>query len=257
MREFARTILIVTQTHLLRVARSRRMLVMLALAAVPSMPLLIISRVRHRGEPAELVSHATWIILLQIAVPLVALIGSSAAAAEEISDRTITYAFTRPISRAAFFLGRWVATLCSVTLVLVLSVGLLFAAIRHSEPMLTGFQSPLFRLVLGTTLLGGAVYAALFAALGAKVRHPMIIGLGYCFALEGLLANFPGQSQDLAIQYHLRSALAGFGGPEWRWAAVETLSVVEPGPEALRTLLVVLLAALLLGCWWIRRREDV
>lgn len=256
MADLVRTAGIVAGTHLRRMLRSRRMLAMLAIGAIPALPALFVSRIRGRGEPADLITHATWIILLQIAVPLIALIGGSAAAAEEISDRTITYVFTRPVSRAGFFLGRFAATLGPVAVVLAAAVLLVFGAVRHEDAAATGAGSALFQVVLGGTLVGGAVYTALFAALGARFRHPMIAGLGYVFAFEGLFANLPGKTQELSVLFHLRSLVYARGGPEWAWTATELPVVLEPGSDALVTLLAVFAVSLILGVRWIRRRQE-
>src|SRR5262249_34267142 len=118
-----------------------------------------------------------------------------------------------------------------------------------------GFAS---RLVL-TALLGGAVYSAVFAALGALVKRSVLIGIGYCFVVEGLLANLPGQNQKLTILYYLKSFLLS-GETELLAKFSDTplapLELATPF-AALRTLFLVLLVALALGGWRLTRREYV
>jgi ABC-2 type transport system permease protein len=175
--------------------------------------------------------------------------------AEEIADRTIVYVLTRPVSRAGFFLGRWLAAAFAVSLLLLFGVAALVLAASALGVDLAPTFTP---TVLGVTLLGGIVYCALFAALGTFLKHPMIVGLGYTFAMEGLLANLPGESQGLAIQHHLRTALVGFGGEAWAEVGRGSALVrYGPAPEAVSTLLVTLAVSLVLGCLIIRRKQYV
>ena len=82
---------------------------------------------------------------LMFLVPIIGMMLGSAVVTEELESRTLTYPFTRPISRLAFFLGRWGAT---ITVVGVLcgagAVGVSLAA-EHSTLMGDGGE-PMIRL---------------------------------------------------------------------------------------------------------------
>jgi ABC-type transport system involved in multi-copper enzyme maturation permease subunit len=211
--------------------------------------------------------------MLQVLVPLLALILGSAVITEEIEDRTITYLLTRPIPRASILLGRWLAALVMLSLLLTLGSALLvWAASTSHVAHATGMgMSPLSDQVAGerrlaggiaapllqAALLGGAVYSALFAVAGVFFAHPMIVGLAYSFAIEVLLANLPGKNQSLTIQYYLRSWIAGYGEPAWnRVEGFASTQFDTPG-GAIATLGIVLAVALALGAWRIERREFV
>lgn len=247
---------IVFRTQLARVWWSRRALACAALAAIP--PLLAWA-VAAFGETsgAEIATHLGGLLLLQVVVPLLALVAGAAVVTEEIEDRTITYLFARPIPRAAVLLGRWLATLVFVAALLaaatLLTVLLAARSVAPGPPVDSGVLLPL----LAATVLGGAVYSAIFAAAGVFVRHPMIVGLGYAFAIEGFLANLPGRNQALTVQYHLRSVVASTGSDAWRRVDGFDVARLDGAVPALATLALVLVVFLAAGSWRITRREFV
>ena len=258
MIDLLRTLVVVFRTQVTRVLRTRRTLMMLLLVMMPAAIIVLsgtASREGLRERLTSITSEVVWHVLLQVVVPLVALLGGAAVVAEEIADRTIVYVVTRPVSRAGFFLGRWLAAALAVSVILGLGVAALVLAARFlGVELAPGF----FPTVLEVTLLGGVVYCGLFAALGTFLKHPMIVGLGYTFAMEGLLANLPGESQGLAIQHHLRCVLIGFGGEAWSEVGRGSALIrYGPAPEAVSTLLITLAVSLLLASLIIRRKQYV
>ena len=257
MAETLRITLLLFRTHLVRVWTSRRALACLLLGAIPPGVAALVGRLRDTIPPESLATHLGWLLVLQVIVPLVTLVAGSAVVAEEVEDRTLSYLFSRPIPRPAVLLGRWLATLVLVWTVLLLSTGLmLLLAARPGAPG-AGVDVRVARPLLEAVALGAAVYSALFAVAGVFLRHPMIAGLGYAFAIEGFLANLPGKNQALTIQYHLRSWIAAHGSESWRQVEGFAETRFESGETALRTLLLALLVVLLLGAWRIARREFV
>ncbi|MBK7877379.1 MAG: ABC transporter permease subunit [Planctomycetes bacterium] len=250
-----RTSALLFRTHLARLAWSRRTLVCALLAALGPLVAFLIAAASRKTNASEIAVHVGYLLQLQVIVPVLALVAGSAAVAEEVEDRTITFLFSRPLPRASVLLGRWSAILVFLTVLLAASTWLLLAAAGRAKgpPLDDGIREPL----LAAVLAGGAVYSALFAVLGVFVRSPVIVGLGYAFAIEGFLANMPAGTQSLTIQYYLRSMIAGLGSSQW--SAVEGFASTsfEPLPRALTTLSIVLVAALALGAWRITRREFV
>jgi hypothetical protein len=106
-------------------------------------------------------------------------------------------------------------------------------------------------------LAGALAYSALAAALGAFVRNPIVVGLGYAFAVEGFLANLPGRNQLLTVQHYLRSLIAADGSKAW--SQVEGLAAAgfEDARTAAFTVAGIVVLSLLLGSWRITRREFV
>jgi ABC-2 type transport system permease protein len=245
------------RTQVARVWWSRRTLACLALAAAPPAMAWIIAHINTRIPPAGIATHLGWLLLVQIVTPLCALVCGSAVVTEEIEDRTITYLFSRPIPRAAVLLGRWLASLVVVSVVLGLSAWLTTAVARSSPVAGAPVDDRITVPLLAAVWIGGAVYSALFAAAGVIFRHPMIAGLAYAFAVEGFLANLPGRNQALTVQYYLRSVIAATGSPEWRHVEGFATSKFETLGVATTTLAVVLVVVLALASWRISRKEFV
>jgi ABC-2 type transport system permease protein len=245
------------RAHVGRFFQTRRALVCGALALLPGALALLIPAVGTRAGAREIASNLAVLIELQVFVPLLALIVGSAVVAEEVEDRTITYLFTRPVPRAALLFGRWLAALVFLAAVLSASVALLFFAASRAGgpggPVDAGFARPLYE----AALLAAAVYAAMFAVAGVFFRHPILVGLGYAFAVEGFLANLPGANRALAVQHHARSWLLARGPAEWREVEVFELLGFESAGTALAWLAGFLAASLALGAWRISRREYV
>lgn len=243
------------RAHVRRVWWSRRTLACLALAAIPPAIAWIVTYSNPRLTGAEIATHLGWLLLLQVCVPLIALITGSAVVTEEIEDRTISYLFSRPIPRAAVLLGRWSAALVLVSTLLATSAILTVTLASRSgvtgSPVGEGILGPLTAAVV----LGGAAYTALFAAAGVFFRHPMIVGLGYAFAIEGFLANLPGRNEALTVQYYLRSVIATNGSAPWQEVPGFDLHRFSTSPVV--TVLVGIAAILLLASWRITRREFV
>ena len=252
MKRFLRDVFVVFELHAFRMLRSRRALVMLLLSAVPALLLFVAFRVSARQSPEELVQVITWFLSFMFVVPFVALIGGSAVVAEEIADRTITYVFTRPASRIAFLLGRWAAAMLVVGLVLIAgSLLLRLAAGSRDVPRV------MWSVTLTTSVLGGLVYCTLFTAFSARFRHPMVVGVGYVFAFETMVANLPGNISAPSLQHQLRVWVLQRAAGEWRDVAelADLTDVADADP--VRVLVGVLVVSLAAACLIIRRREYV
>ena len=262
MKEFWRATGILFLAHLRRTFLSKRALVSAGLCCLPVACSVLVATVsRFEGPPPfDAVLHLGWLLQVPILV-LVSLVLGSAVVAEEIEDRTITYLFTRPIPRASIVVGRYLAALVLVVVLLGTSCALVLKLLgglqgpegQHVE-IPDGFRTRIFLSVL----LGGAVYSAVFAALGSLVKRPVLVGLGYSFVVEALLGNLPGSNQKLTIFYYLKSFLLG-GNPELLKYFEESLAVqpLLPTFTALRTLALILVLGLALGAWRLTKREYV
>ena len=251
--------LLLLRTHFARVLFSRRMALCALIALGPAVvAALVLSAAEHAPLLTDLIAYLTWFLLLQIVVPVVALIAGAAVISEEIEDRTITYLFTRPFPRAALLLGRWVATACILAGLLGGSALLLVTVANVLGP--TGAEPiPSDTITVPLILMavaGGAVYSALFAVIGVFLKHPMIIGLAYSFVIEGALANVPGKSQGLSVLYHLRS-YASSGAEAWSEIHANMNFQPEPQADSVTWLVTVMLVTLVLGSLVVSRKQYV
>ncbi len=251
-----RAIALIFTTHLSAVLRSKRALICLLLALGPVIVTLM-------PPPKVDASEVVWIVgmmfLLQLIAPLMGLIAGSAVLTEEIENRTITYAFTRPIPRSALFLGRYLATLVLLSILLALSSTaiVMLAPLRGRANDLA--EGMLWQL-LPAALLGGAVYALITAALGIFVRRPMVVGLFYLIAMEGFLANLPGSTQKMTVQYYLRGIFTRLAlEDDSLLRRIDVIAGTEfktPAHSALYLLGLIALA-IAVATWGIRRKQFV
>lgn len=246
---------LIYRMHLGTILGSRRTLTGIALVAIPPLLAFLAAQLapdRRTGE--EIFAALSAFLLIQFIVPMLGVTLGVGVIADEAEQRTITYPFTRPIPRAALFLGRWLATLTSV-LILVGASGLGLAVCAS---MREGAADPeVVTTVLGTALLGAGIYSLGAAVIGSVAKRGLVIALGYAFAIEILMANIPGSSQKLTVQYHLRSI---FVDPELRlWQRLdmtELTTFLEPS-EALSKLLFIAAGLVVFGCWNVTRKQFV
>jgi ABC-type transport system involved in multi-copper enzyme maturation permease subunit len=137
-------------------------------------------------------------------VPVLGVFYGTSLIADEIEDKTITYLFTRPISRGAVLVGKYLAYLaCTVFVVLpsVVIVYLLIVPMRGS--LGAAFPDLLKDLLL--LALGLIVYGALFAFVGAAFKRPLLIGLIFVFGWEQAALAFPGYLKKFTVMYYLQA----------------------------------------------------
>jgi hypothetical protein len=294
MMRFLAVTMLLWRTHLVRVLLTKRTaIVALGCGVPPLITWLVLTAPRHMPEPVAVFMFPSYILVLQMLVPLAAVVAGSGVISEEIDDRTITYLLTRPIHRATILIGRWLATATILIALVAASVTACKLVVETKAPTWKqgetitrewtnragekrsrtiehefdevlvqstadgSLPDGMYAAVLTAALAGALAYSALFAALGTLNKHPLIVGLGYCFAIEGFLANLPGTSQSWTIQYYMRSYLLANNTELWkRIEEVQMLNLDPPG-EALATLAAVLGVALLGGSIAISRRQYV
>lgn len=247
---------LIFRTQLWTVLRSKRALVCLVLALSPA----VVAMVPPRSVDA---SEVVWVIgmmfVLQLIAPLIGLLAGSAVLTEEIENRTITYAFTRPVPRVALFLGRYLATLLLVSVLLAVAAYLL-VALAPLRGRVVDLAPGILGQLMPAAVLAGALYALLTAGLGVFVKRPMIVGLFYLIAMEGLLANLPGSAQKATFQYYLRGIFTRLGVEENAFLRememITRTEYLSPTESALR-LVVLMVLATGVAAYGIRRRQYV
>lgn len=252
-----RAVILVFTLALRRSLPSVRTILMLLLALVPALLVFLAPRLGSRAGPDTLLVHGTWFVSLQVVAPLAALLAGSAVIAEEIEAGTVTYLFTRPVRRSALLVGRWLAALVAVEVILLGGHLVMLAALPAGRPEDSGTLTAAAMASLQGVALAGAAYLSVFTLLGARLKRPMVAGLGYAFAVEGLVGNTPGSLANLSLLHHLRSRVAAVdsGGAFDSWAARHEQVALESGAEALRALLFVVAGCLVLACWLLARRQ--
>jgi len=202
-----------------------------------------------------------WGFYLRLSVPLLGVFYGTALMADEVEDKTITYLFTRPVSRGAVLFGKYLAYLASTGLVVLPSVMLVFFLV---VPLLGGDIGSNFpSLVTDLALLavGLAVYGALFALIGAWFKRPLLIGLVFIFGWEPIMVVVPGYMKRVTVSYYLQGLVPHATPQE---GLVSTILSILQANEVLPSAAVsviglgfILVIGLGLATWLVERREYV
>lgn len=199
-----------------------------------------------------------WVLYLRFIVPVLGVFYGTALIADEVDDKTITYLFTRPISRGAIVFGKFLAYLVATALVVLPSVMLLFFLVVPTNGGSLAGSFPALLTDLALLGLGLACYGALFAWVGAQFKHPLVMGLVFAFGWEQAILLVPGYLKRFTIAYYIQG-LVPHAMP--RDSALSFLQAVVSGslsaPESLAWLLAILVVFLTLAARAVTRREYV
>ena len=202
-----------------------------------------------------------WGFYLRFSVPLLGVFYGTALIADEVEDKTITYLFTRPLSRGAVLLGKYLAYLGCTGLVVLPSVMLVFFLV---VPMLDGSVGASFpTLVKDLALLavGLAVYGALFALVGAWFKRPLLTGLVFIFGWEPIVVVVPSFIKRFTVSYYLQGlvphAMPQDGVVTGILSVLQANEMVPSVAASVIGLGVILLSGLALAIRLVERREYV
>jgi ABC-2 type transport system permease protein len=145
-----------------------------------------------------------WLMYIRFIVPVLGVFYGTALIADEVDDKTITYLFTRPIPRGAVLIGKYLAYLVCTTLLILPSVVLVYFLIVPLNGTIGG-SFPSLVADLGMVALGLAGYGALFAAVGARLKRPLVAGLVFAFGWEPGVLLFPGYLKQLTVAYYVQA----------------------------------------------------
>jgi ABC-2 type transport system permease protein len=126
--------------------------------------------------------------VVNLILPLIALVVGTSALGQEIEDGTAVYLLAKPLSR-------WKVVIAKIAAAAVVVAALCaFAVAGAGLPVLIGREADL--IIPGFVLavaLGALTYSALFVSLSVRFGRALVIGLGYVFVWEALISQFiPG-----------------------------------------------------------------
>jgi ABC-type transport system involved in multi-copper enzyme maturation permease subunit len=199
-----------------------------------------------------------WLIYIRFIVPVLGVFYGTALIADEVDDKTITYLFTRPIPRAAVLLGKYLAYLACTTLLILPSVVLVYFLIAPMNGGSIGAAFPSLLADLGIIAFGLAAYGALFAAVGARLKRPLLVGLLFAFGWEPGVLMFPGYLKQLTVAYYLQALVPHAMPDEGAISALLQGFQKMPGvPTSLLSLAVITALSLLVAARVVETREYV
>jgi ABC-type transport system involved in multi-copper enzyme maturation permease subunit len=149
-----------------------------------------------------------WILYIRFIVPVLGVFYGTALIADEVEDKTITYLFTRPISRSAVLLGKYLAYVVCTTLLVLPSVMIVFFLVVPTGGGSIAQAFPSLLTDFGMLVLGLMAYGAVFALVGTRLKRPLIVGLVFAFGWEPGVLFFPGYLKRATVMYYLQALVS-------------------------------------------------
>src|SRR6266480_1324437 len=171
--ESARRLWVVTSLTLRYLLGTRRVIAMLLLSAIPFILALSLAAGRVSAFNIDLFQRLMIPLFLQVVLIFVTLVNATTLIREEIEDNTLPYLLTRPISRPAVVLYKYIGYLVAVLILLVPPIVLAYGVTEAYQ---------------GTTLATG-----------------LLIG----FVWESIVGSIPGDVPKLSVIHYLKSILQG------------------------------------------------
>jgi len=199
-----------------------------------------------------------WFLFLRFIVPILGIFYGTSLIADEVEDKTITYLFTRPISRSAVLLGKFLAYIASTVLIVLPAVMLIYFLVVPigGGGIASAFPDLLRNLLL--LALGLCVYGGLFAAVGAWIKRPVLFGLFFAFGWENFALALPGYLKHFTLAFYIQGLVQTAMPGDSLISTPQSFfrEAVSPG-EALVTLGAILGVSLWLAMRAVERREYV
>lgn len=186
---------------------TRRVIPTALLGAVPL--ILTLALAAGNVEALDIVLFQTLLVplFLQVVLIFVTLVGATTLIREEIDDNTLPYLLTRPISKPAIVLYKYVGYLAAVLILLIPPLVLAYCVTElYAGDSVTADLDVLGAFLLAT-FLGSAAYGALFLFLSVVLRKPLAAGLLIGFVWESIVGSIPGDVRLLSIIHYLKSIL--------------------------------------------------
>ena len=245
---------------------SRRTVFMALIVSAPVLISLIIRALVGLGAPLFEQTRMTgpaifgmmiWIFYLRFIVPVLGVFYGTSLIADEIEDKTITYLFTRPISKGSVLLGKYLAYLVCTVFVVLPSVVLVYLLIVPMQGSLGGSFLDLLK-DLALLALGLAVYGAVFAFIGGKFRRPLLIGLIFVFGWEQAALVFPGYLKYYTVAFYVQALVPHAMPNDSALSMLQGMFRQTPGLlTSLLGLFLIWGVSLWTAAWVVERKEYV
>ena len=222
-----------------------RVLVILLLAALPSLLILLIRLLGESdiGFEQEFIDTIVDGMVIGGIMPIVTMALATAAFGNELEDKTLYYLVLKPVSRVYIVLAKLLATLV-VAMPLVVASGLVASALVGAEIATLGTLA--VALVAGVT-----AYASIFTLAGLLTPRALAYGLVYVLVWEGLLSTIISGVRYLSVRGYTLALLHGMDAEIF--ASLEA-RVIE-SPAAIVGTGIVIVAFFLLALYRLRTMD--
>ena len=237
--------------------KSKKTIFMLLVTFLPVFMTLYyrIAQPEHFIQPPLVLVHIMMFYLLFVSI-LVALFYGNAMIGDEVDNRTIIYYFTRPIPKYTIIIGKFVAYIASVFLIIIPPMLISFLIIASDKEMSRDFAITVdtFARQLGVILLGLIVYGSIFMFFGTSLKHPIISGLLLAFGWEKIMLIVPGLIRKFSVSHYLISAFPI--DPSMRTALDDVSKGTTSSPTAsIITIIIITIVFLGLSIYTIYNKE--
>src|SRR5712692_1140186 len=118
--------------------RARRLLILAALLALPSLIAILIRSTDPTVKLQELEFGLVFLLMPHALVPLTALLYASGMIQDEIEEQTLTYLLIRPLPKWSIYVAKLLATLLVTAPLTGLFTGLTYAVVYWGTPEFAG-----------------------------------------------------------------------------------------------------------------------
>jgi len=207
--ESVRRLWVVTSLTLRYLLGTRRVIAMLLLSAFPFILALSLAAARVSAFNIVLFQVLLIPLFLQVVLIFVTLVNATTLIREEIEDNTLPYLLTRPISKPAVVIYKYLGYILAVLVLLVPPIVLAYGVTEAYQG--SGLTTDLDVLggFLVATVVGSVAYGAVFLFISVLVRKPLAVGLLIGFVWESIVGSIPGDVPKLSVIHYLRSVLKG------------------------------------------------
>ncbi len=253
-------------SHALTITLRRDRFILMAIISV--LPVMIpvfvtlFSKTLFRENGLEIFVKLCEQVYIHTVAPLLALFLGLIGIREEVDSLTIVYLLTRPVSKFAWVIGRFVAYLLVASF--LISMGIFFT---FTSCVILGsihFDSTGLALMLqyiGVGIAGLIGYGAISFALGTGTNHPIIAGVILFFGWENLANYIPGIADFWTVQKYLDSMFPILATQRYNRAVVSVLGSFQKElyfvstQRAIATIVICMAGFLVVSVLFMRYRE--
>ncbi len=187
--------------------KSRKTKLFFFLSIIPSIIIIIINIVnKGSSDPAfnNLFEKIGLIYFFVFYIQALALFLGTSIINDEVSDKTLIYLTTKPISKSSILIGKYLAYYINALLIVI--IGVLLAFISDYK---MGLNLTTIILILGIAAIALLSYMAMFNLFGTVLKRPIMIGLVFVFGWEPLASLIGGTVQKFSYAYYINFLLPG------------------------------------------------
>lgn len=245
--------------------RRDRFILMAIISVLPVMiPIFValFSKTLFRENGLEIFVKLCEQVYIHTVAPLLALFLGLIGIREEVDSLTIIYLLTRPVSKFAWVMGRFVAYFLVSAFLMIMGIFFTFTScVILGSLHFDTIGIALMLQYIGVGLAGLIAYGSISFALGSGMNHPIIAGVILFFGWEKLANYVPGIADFWTVQKYLDSMFPVLATQRYNRAVISVLGSFQKElyfvstQRAIITIAVVMITFLALSVLCMRYRE--